>query len=165
RREHEGPLVVQKSLHPEGAAVCQVIVVHPPGGTVGGDTLQRNVAVGARAHAQLVTPGAAKWYRSSGHEASQALDFTVGDGAALEWLPHESILFEGAKARMSTRVALSGSARALLWDVVCLGRTAAGERFETGALHQRVEVVRDDALVWVEQNTMPANASVRRSIV
>ena len=80
RREHAGPLVVQKALHPEGDGVCQAIVVHPPGGIAGGDRLTLAIDVGARAHAQLTTPGAAKWYRSAGAAARQSVEAACGAG-------------------------------------------------------------------------------------
>src|SRR5438128_5047024 len=95
-RVHDGPLVVQKPLYPEGMDVCHAIVVHPPGGIAGGDELALRVECAASSHAVLTTPGAAKWYRSAGAWARQSLDFRVG--GTLEWLPRETIVFDGALA-------------------------------------------------------------------
>jgi urease accessory protein UreH len=39
--------------------------------------------------------------------AGQQLDFNVAAGAALEWLPQESIVFDGARADMQSRVKLA----------------------------------------------------------
>src|SRR5208337_2064533 len=83
RRAHRGPLVVQKALYPEGEAICQSIIVHPPAGIAGGDRLALEVAVGVGAWAQLTTPGAAKWYRSSGAMSKQSLAFSVAAEATL----------------------------------------------------------------------------------
>jgi urease accessory protein len=157
-RTHEGPLVVQKSLYPEDAAVCQNLVVHPPGGIVGGDTLTLDATVGANAHAQLTTPGAAKWYRSAGQAARQNLAFRAGDAAVLEWLPQEAIVFDGAIAELDTTVDLAGAAVYIGWDVVCLGRAASGERFERGRLRQRLAVARNGAPVFVERVVLAGDA-------
>jgi urease accessory protein len=121
-------------LYPEGDAVCQAIVLHPPSGIAGGDHLAISAEVGAGAHAQLTTPGAGKWYRSGGAEASQCIELSVAEGAMLEWLPQETIVFDGAQARMETRVSLAADSNYIGWDILCLGRAASGERFEHGKI-------------------------------
>jgi urease accessory protein len=151
RRSHEGPLVVQKPLYPEGDGVCQCIVVHPPGGIAGGDQLRLAIDVAPRAHAQLTTPGAARWYRADGRPSAQRIDFSVGAGGVLEWLPQSSILFDGIDARSDLRVRLARDSVYIAFDVVCLGRTASSERFERGTWRQQVDVERDDALIWSER--------------
>jgi urease accessory protein len=151
RRAHRGPLVVQKALYPEGDAVCHSIIVHPPAGIAGGDRLRLDVRVDASARAQLTTPGAAKWYRSTSAPAQQQLDFAVAHGALLEWLPQESIVFDGALCELQTEIALEGDAIFLGWDIVCLGRRLAGERWTRGRLRHEIVVRRDGARTWMER--------------
>lgn len=154
---HRGPLRVQKALYPEGERVCQAIVLHPPSGIAGGDQLAIAVAVGDGASAQLTTPGAGKWYRSDGAEASQRVDLTVGAGATLEWLPQETIVFDGAQARMATRVSLAADSRCIAWDILCLGRAASGERFEKGEISLFCRVDRDGRPIWLERGQVAGN--------
>lgn len=150
-RVHTGPLRVQKSLYAEGDGVCQNIIVHPPGGIVGGDALVIDVNAGAGAHAQLTTPGAAKWYRSAGPAATQRLVLHAAKAAIVEWLPRETIVYDGAIAHLDSRVELVGDAVFIGWDIVCLGRTASGERFRQGSLRQQLCIARDGAAVYVER--------------
>lgn len=142
RRASRGPLRVQRPFHPEGA-VCHVYVLHPPGGIVGGDELRIEVDVETGAHALLTTPAAGKFYRSAGCAARQAQHLRVAAGAALEWLPQENIVYDGAIARSLTRIDVEQRARFMVWETVCLGRPAAGEIFTHGLFEQRLEVYRD----------------------
>ncbi len=134
-RRHVGPLVVQRPFYPEGS-ICHVYLVHPPGGIVGGDAVSLHVDVEPQAHALLTTPAATRFYRAGPHpRATLTQHLAVNDGA-LEWLPQETIVFEGARARSSTRVELTGEARFLGWEIACLGRPANGESFGAGELQQ-----------------------------
>ncbi len=151
RRSHSGPLRVQRDLYPEGEGTCHTIVVHPPGGIAGGDTLAVNARLGRDCAALLTTPGAGKWYRTQGAAASQALEFDLGPGASLEWLPQETIIFDGAIADMKTTVRLAPGAAYTGWEILCFGRAASGQKFATGLLSQHTEVHADDRLVWSER--------------
>ena len=162
-RRHFGPLRVQKELHPEGPDVCHAIIVHPPGGIVGGDSLTIGIDVGDRAHAQLTTPGATKWYRSAGAEARVRTRLSVGPMGVLEWLPQDALLFDGARAAIDTRIELATGAHFIGWDIVGLGRTASGERFSTGRIRQTVELFVEGVLVWCERAVLDGGSPALHS--
>lgn len=141
-RRHFGPLIVQRPFYPEGGT-CHVYLVHPPGGIVGGDQIALDVVLQPGTHALLTTPAATRFYRAGPHPAAVLQqEFRVHD-AALEWLPQETILFDGARARSRTLVHLHGSARFAGWEISCLGRPANGERFTQGSLAQDLLLYRD----------------------
>jgi len=149
RKTHDGPLVVQKPLYPEGGGVCHAIVVHPPGGIAGGDELALEATAGKDASALLTTPGATKWYRSAGALARQSIAFGVQ--GTLEWLPQETIVFDGALCDARCEVDLAAGAGVIGWDIVCLGRTGSGERFSRGTYRSSVQVRREGKLLWLER--------------
>ncbi len=149
-RRHSGPLRVQKPLHPEGARVCHAVIVHPPGGVVGGDALDIGVMAGADAHALLTTPGAGKWYRANGRASIQDVRLDVGEGAALEWLPQETLFYRDAEVEMTHEVSLAANARYIGTEVLCFGRTASGETFDSGRIRQTTRIRREGKLVWHE---------------
>lgn len=154
RREHRGPLRVQKALYPEGPRACHVIVVHPPGGVVGGDRLHLEFEQGAGTQVLATTPGAAKWYRANGRVSSQQVRLQAGAGAALEWLPQETIFYEGADVRLEHEVELGEGACYLGMEILCFGRRAAGERFARGRVRQRTRIRAAGRTIWWEQGTL-----------
>ncbi|MEI7431176.1 MAG: urease accessory protein UreD [Betaproteobacteria bacterium] len=163
-RQHRGPLRVQKALYPEGESVCQAILLHPPSGIAGGDQLQISASVGPQAHAQITTPGAGKWYRSAGEEAAQNIDFTVAPGGLLEWLPQETIVFDGARSRMKTFVQMAADSRYLGWEILCLGRSAAGERFTYGNIALLTRIECHGQPVWLERGHIAGSDPLLDSI-
>ena len=156
-RRHDGPLVIQKPLYPEGDEVCHAIIVHPPGGIVGGDELELRADLGAEASALLTTPGAAKWYRSAGDWARQRVIFNVAGAASLEWLPQETIVFDGARADAGLDVELSGNGAFIGWEILCLGRTGSAERFSSGEWRSRTTLKRDGKPLWFERACLAGN--------
>ncbi len=163
RREHYGPLRVQKALYPEGQSVAHAIIVHPPGGVVGGDELRIDTSVETGAAAVVSTPGAAKWYRANGHVSRQQLRLRVADDAALEWLPQETIFFNEADVHLDTTVDLQGNARFIGCDILCFGRTASGERFDNGRIRQQLRILRDGMPLWLEQGRLLGGSAQMQS--
>ena len=163
QRRASGPLAVQKPLYPEGPQLCHAIVVHPPGGIAGGDELSVEASCEQEAAALLTSPGAAKWYRSSGPLARQRLCFDVeGD---LEWLPRETIVFDGAFAELSCEVRLGARARYIGWEIVCLGRTGSGERYARGSLKLSSTITRNGKPLWIERGHIAGGGELLRSPV
>ena len=151
-RNHFGPLRILKPLYPECDAICHAVIVHPPGGIVAGDSLAIDVRVDGGAHALATTPGAQKWYRSTGAAASAITRLHVADDAQLEWMPQETMVFDGARATQALEVTLDPKARFFGWEMLCLGRTTRGERFATGEFRHSVRLLRADsgAPLWRE---------------
>jgi urease accessory protein len=160
RNRHIGPLRVQKPLYPEGAQTVHAILVHPPGGIRAGDRIEVETRVGPAAHAFLTAPGAAKWYRCNDGDgpAHQSVRLSAGDGAALEWMPQETIYFNGARAVQRHTVYLGAGARYIGCEVMCFGRQASGERFERGQLRLHSEIWGGSQLLWYEQARIHAGS-------
>jgi len=135
---HEGPLRVLKTLYPEGDAIAHQVIVHPPGGIVGGDRLEVALNLAPRAHAVLTTPGATRFYRNEGRAAAQAVHATVGGAARLEWLPLETLVHNGCHAENRVEFQLDEGAEMIGWDAVALGLPAAGEAFSAGRFAQQL---------------------------
>ncbi|ENO91513.1 urease accessory protein UreD [Thauera sp. 28] len=164
-REHCGPLVVQRPLYPEGEAVCHTILVHPPAGIAGGDRLALTLALGAGAHVLLTTPGAGKWYRSAGLHGELVQRIEIAEGGVCEFLPQESIVYDGALGAVTTEVELGGSAVFIGAEMLCLGRTGSGERFGRGELALRTRIRRDGRPVWLERGVLKGGGALLDSAV
>jgi urease accessory protein len=149
---HDGPLRILQSLYPEGEGICHNVLVHPPGGLVGGDTLDIRLTLGAGAHGLVTTPGATRFYRSTGEPARQLLHARLDQGARLEWLPLEALAYNQCLAENRAVFELAPGAELLGWDVTALGLPAADQPFVAGRFAQHLEVPG----VWLEQGRIDA---------
>ena len=152
RHAHNGPLRILQSLYPEGDAVCHNVLVHPPGGLVGGDTLDISATVGPGAHGLVTTPGATRFYRSTGERALQRTHLTLAEGARLEWLPLEALCYNACNAENHLTLNLAPGAECMGWDVTALGLPHAGQPFETGRFVQHIEAPG----LWLERGVIDA---------
>jgi urease accessory protein len=161
-RRHSGPLQVQKPLYPEGRSVCHAVILHPPGGMAEGDALKINVAQGAGTRTVLTSPAATKWYKSSKDFASQNVRIQLAQGAQLDWLPPENILFENSRADFRLQLDMAPEASAIGWEAFVLGRRAMGETWEKGTL--RIDsrfTASEQKLIWGEKTNLSPSSSLR----
>lgn len=140
RFDHSGPLRILRSMYPEGAGICHNVLVHPPGGLAGGDTLDIALTAGPGSHALVTTPGATRFYRSLGEPALQHTRIRLEADARLEWLPLETICYSGCLAENRLEFALAPGAELLAWDVTAFGLPAAGQAFERGRFRQHIQM-------------------------
>jgi len=152
RFAHDGPLRILQSLYPEGDRICHNVLVHPPSGLVGGDTLSIQVTVGSDAHGLVTTPGATRFYRSEAGLATQQVHARLKDGARLEWLPLEALAYSGCDALNLAHFELAPTAELMTWDITALGLPHAQQPFERGTFRQHLEIPG----VWLERGTIAA---------
>ncbi len=133
---------------PEAGDPIQAAIVTTSGGLVAGDRIDLAVRVEPGASAHVTASAAEKIYRSprsgnGGATTAIRQSLTAGGGAALEFLPPETILFDGAWLQRETVVELGPGAAFLGGDIVVFGRRARGERFTHGFLREVWEVRRE----------------------
>jgi urease accessory protein len=128
------------------------VLVHPPGGLVGGDTLEVTVTAEAHAHGLVTTPGASRFYRSEGARAMQDVRLQLATGARLEWLPLEALYYSGCQAGNRLHMELGTGAELLGWDIAALGLPQAGQPFVRGSVLQHLEL----AGAWLERGRIAA---------
>jgi len=128
----------------------EATLVTTSGGLAGGDSVSVAIGAGAGTASRITTQAAEKIYRSLGPDTRVDVSIDVADGAWLEWLPHETILFDRARLRRTTDVDVADDGRCLLGEIVVLGREAHGESFRHGLLHDAWRIRRAGRLVWAD---------------
>lgn len=129
----------------------QIVLSTLSGGLVGGDVLSFDGAVKTGAAGQFVGQAAEKVYGSAGPTTNVGFSLSAEDGAWLEQVPQETILFDQARLNRRFDIKVSSGARALIGDMVVLGRIAMGEEFRDGAFADTWRLEIDGALVWCDR--------------
>ena len=146
---------------PEGP--FEAVLVNSSGGLVGGDRLGFEIAVEPNTAASLVSQAAEKVYRSSGADTLVETRLSAGAGAWLEWLPQETILFDGARLRRKLVATLDPAARLLAAELVLFGRAAHGESFSRGFLHDSWAIRSGSRLAWTDAIRLEGDIAAERA--
>ena len=150
---HEGPLRVLQSLYPEGERICHNVLIHPPSGIVSGDLLDIAAQLDPGTHAVITTPGATRFYKSSGDSGTQQVQVHLAEGARLEWLPLETIAYNGCNAVNRAVFRLASNAEMIGWDITAFGLPHAHAPFDHGVFQQHIEIPGS----WLERARIDAS--------
>lgn len=138
-----------KVLFPRGDIKTAALVT-TGGGLFGGDIYDIDVCLEEGAQALVTGQAAEKVYRSSGPDCEINVNLKVANGAVLEWLPQETILFDQARFRRTTKLNLDEGSKALVGEIIVFGRLASGEEVRDGLLREAWEVRRGGKLIWTD---------------
>jgi urease accessory protein len=143
----------------------QAVLITTSGGLTGGDRVRVDVDVRAGARVTVTTQAAEKLYRALEQDGATKVDIgmRVEAGCWAEWLAQETILFNGARLRRGFQADVAARGRLLAVESVVLGRTAMGECFDTGFLHDAWRIRRDGRLIWADALHMPADITGLRA--
>lgn len=140
----------------------QAVLLTTSGGLTGGDHVAVAAAVGAEACATVTTLAAEKLYRSTGADCRIHVDLSVAEGGWLEWLPQETIMFDGARLRRRVEARVAASGRLLAAEIMMFGRAASGETLNRGLLQDGWAVRRDDRLLWLDAIRLDGDLAAAR---
>ena len=141
------PLRVLFPQIPQGE-IHQSVIVTTSGGLVGGDKITIDIKSGAHTKSLIMAQAAEKIYRSTGKDTEIKIDLNCEEGSWLEFLPQETILFDGSRLQRKTNINVYSNARVLTGEIVVFGRSAYGEEFKTGMFKDSWEVAYNDRFVW-----------------
>ena len=136
----------------EAGEPLQAVLLTTSGGLTGGDRTRVSVSVEPNARATVTTQAAEKIYRAllDTGDAVVQVEMQVGDGAWAEWLAQETIVFEGSRLRRLFAADVAATGRLLAVESIVFGRTAMGEFFNSGMLHDAWRISRAGRLIWAD---------------
>ena len=129
---------------------CEGVLLNTGGGLTGGDSVTIEAALAPGAAATLTTAGAEKLYRSEGADTAVVVALRVDACSRLDWLPQETILFDGARLRRRLAVEMAADASLMLVETAVFGRAAMSERVHCGLFRDRWRIRRGGRLVFAE---------------
>jgi urease accessory protein len=130
---------------------AEAVLINTSGGLTGGDRIEWEVAAAAGASLTLTTQACEKVYRSNGGDAEMRATISAGRGARIDWLPQETIIFDGGRISRRLEANLEGDSVLLVLEAVILGRRARGEEVETGSFRDSWRIRRNGVLIHAEE--------------
>jgi urease accessory protein len=134
-----------------GKSICEAVLINTAGGLTGGDRLTWIVHAGERASLTCVSQACERIYRSrDGEPARLSVSITLDQKACLNWMPQETILFDGCALKRNLEADMASEARLLIVEAFVFGRAAMGETVRRASLNDRWTIRRNGQLVLAD---------------
>jgi urease accessory protein len=149
-----------KLLFPRGhGSAMHAVALNTGGGITGGDKFELSANAGTGCHLVMTTQAAERAYRAQPGEIGQVkTNLSVEAGARLDWLPQETLLFDGAALNRRLKIKLAPDARALMVEPVVFGRIEMGEVVRDLSFWDRVDIVRDGKSEFADRTRLTGDA-------
>ena len=144
---------------PNVARGCEGVIVNTGGGVAGGDSATFDIIAGEASDVTMTTQSAEKIYRAQDEPAEISVALRIAAGARFEWLPQETILFDGARLTRRLDIDLDASASLTLLEAVTFGRMAMGELRVEGSFRDRWRIRRDRRLLFAEDTNVDGDVT------
>lgn len=140
-----------KALLPKNfQSTSEAVFINTSGGATGGDRLHYSAWVDGGARLDVTTQAAERIYRATTGKAAITNTLTLGENCHMDWLPQETILFDGAALKRQLNIAMAESASLLALETLVLGRKAMGETLHTASLSDQWRIRRGDSLIYAD---------------
>lgn len=150
-----------KCLFPRSSsAALDAVVLNTAGGVTGGDQYSVTATAEASTTLCLTTQACERAYRAQTGEVGQLRNtLTVGPQARIDWLPQETILFDGAALDRRLQIDMARDAQLLLVEPLVFGRAAMGERLRTLDLRDRIMINRNGVPLYHDAIVLSGDAT------
>lgn len=128
----------------------EAVLLNTAGGLAGGDHVRWEASAEIGTTLRVTTQTAERVYRSNSGDALVETCLRADAGATLEWLPQETILFDGSRLSRTLSIDLAEDAGLLAVEAVVFGRRAHGERVQSGSLRDHWRVWRGGRLIYAD---------------
>ena len=155
-----------RCLFPRSANVTlNTVILNTSGGLTGGDKMRVTVTAGVNSTLTLTTQACERAYKAQPDQVAQVCNsLNVENGARLNWMPQETILFEGSALHRRLRVNMDGNARLLMVEPVVFGRAAMGEQLHNCQFRDRIKIMRDGRLDYIDSINLTGDVSAHLTL-
>ena len=148
-------------LREEGSAKVRIppnsheaILINTAGGLAGGDVFKYEAIAEQNSKLCITSQSAERVYKTLGPPATINSSLAIHEHATLQWLPRETILYDGSSLNRSMKVDLAKNAKFIGLESVIFGRDQSGEKINTLFYSEIWRIARAGVLLHADNFTI-----------